>query len=177
MARVQQFDDGQLHQRHRLGEFIDQLRSEGRAIREIAWGDAPDAWVVVDGARTAVELTCAYVGDTKELWKPDPRLPFNVNFSSSGDDMQAARRRIGPDRAHLLAADLNARMRNKRGDSYGERSYLVLDPTHDYLDEQVAVDSLLSRIQIPRPWRFRGTYLAEPRFEKPRRFRLIAGER
>lgn len=161
------------YEHHRLREFVDYLRVQGRTVSDPEWADPPDAWVQLDGERTALELTAAYVGAAGELWNP-PGVPFNVNASSSGDEAFAARRRVDAPRLSALIAHLNERLVSKCRHTYA-RSYLVVDPSHDELAAEVPIDELIKGLQVPADCHFTGIYLVVPQFERPRRFMLLHG--
>jgi hypothetical protein len=163
----------QQHERLRLTAFIASLRRAGRSVSEPEWSDAPDAWVVLDGERTALELGCAYASPAKELYNQPPIDPPNLNFSSSGDDQLADARIVDAARLRTLLTELQRHLTKKCGHQYG-RSYLVLDGSHDPLDERMTLPDLTAGLIVPAGCGFTGIYLVVPRFETPRRFVLLA---
>lgn len=162
------------YEHHRLREFVAYLRAQGRTVSEPEWADPPDAWVQLDGERTALELTAAYAGKVSELWKPPGGIPFNVNASSSGDEAFAARRRVDAQRLQALIAHFNERLICKCRHTYA-RSYLVVDPSHDELSPETPLDELFKGLRVPADCRFTGIYVVVPRFRTPRRFTLLHG--
>lgn len=163
------------HEHHRLGEFVAYLRVQGRAVGEPEWGDRPDGWVQLDGERTALELTCAYASPAEPLWNLPLPTPTSPNFSSSGDDELAAARRIDAQRVPALAAELQRLFEKKCPHPYRGRAYLVLDGSHDALDEGIPLTALLTALSVPADCNFTGVYLVEPRFTTPRQFVLLRG--
>jgi hypothetical protein len=162
------------HEHHRLSEFVAYLRGRGRDVSEPEWDDAPDAWVQLDGKRTALELTGGYAEKPADLWNPPAPIPFNVNASSSGASAFAQQRQVDAARLHSLVAHLNVRLAVKCRHDY-PRSYLVLDPSHDELAPELSVDDVIKGLRVPAGCRFTGIYVVVPRFETPRRFVLLAG--
>jgi hypothetical protein len=162
------------HERLRLSEFVAYLRAEGRSVSDATWDDAPDAWVELDGRRTALELGCGYATSAKELWHQPLEAGVNLHFSSSGNEQLAATRVVVAARISPLVADLELRLIEKCRARYG-RSYLVLDGSHDRLDAAIPLSVLTSKLQVPDGCGFTGIYLVEPHFETPRRFVLLGG--
>jgi len=162
------------HEHHRLREFVAYLRAQGRDVSDPEWDDPPDAWVQLDGQRTALELTGGYVGKPAELWNPPAPIPFNVNASSSGASAFAQQRQVDAARLQSLIAHLNERLTVKCRHDY-PRAYLVLDPSHDQLAPELSVDDVIKGLQVPAGCRFTGIYVVVPRFDTPRRFVLLHG--